>query len=102
MGSFSLFHWIIVAAIILLLFGRGRIADVMGDFGKGISSFKKGMAEVEKEPEAKPVKQIQAQQPAAPPATSAPEGPAAAAHARRGSRRAARPRDVISGEAESC
>ena len=67
MGSFSLFHWIIVAAIVLLLFGRGRIADVMGDFGKGISSFKKGMAEAEKEPEPKPVKQIQA----APPAVAA-------------------------------
>ena len=63
MGSFSLFHWIIVAAIILLLFGRGRIADVMGDFGKGISSFKKGMAEAEKEPEPKPVKQIPVQAP---------------------------------------
>ena len=61
MGSFSLFHWIIVAAIVLLLFGRGRIADVMGDFGKGISSFKKGMAEAEREPEAKPMKQIPAQ-----------------------------------------
>jgi len=75
MGSFSLFHWIIVAAIILLLFGRGRIADVMGDFGKGISSFKKGMAEVEKEPEAKPVKQLQAP-PAAAPAAEAPAVPA--------------------------
>jgi sec-independent protein translocase protein TatA len=75
MGSFSLFHWIIVAAIVLLLFGRGRIADVMGDFGKGISSFKKGMAEAEKEPEPKPVKQIQQQAAVAPPA----EGPAAPA-----------------------
>jgi sec-independent protein translocase protein TatA len=74
MGGLSLFHWLIVAAIILLLFGRGRIADVMGDFGKGISSFKKGMAEAEKEPEAKPVKQIQAPPPAAP----TPEGPGAA------------------------
>jgi sec-independent protein translocase protein TatA len=73
MGSFSLFHWIIVAAIVLLLFGRGRIADVMGDFGKGISSFKKGMAEAEKEPEPKPVKQIQA------PPAAIPEGPAAPA-----------------------
>ena len=72
MGSFSLFHWIIVAAIVLLLFGRGRIADVMGDFGKGISSFKKGMAEAEKEPEAKPVKQIQAPPPAVAAQESAP------------------------------
>lgn len=73
MGSFSLFHWIIVAAIVLLLFGRGRIADVMGDFGKGISSFKKGMAEAEKEPEPKPVKQIGA---VPPPAMAAPEAAA--------------------------
>ena len=58
MGSFSLFHWIIVAAIVLLLFGRGRIADVMGDFGKGISSFKKGMVETEQEPDPTPVHQI--------------------------------------------
>lgn len=65
MGSFSLFHWIIVAAVILLLFGRGRIADVMGDFGKGISSFKKGVAEAEKGEE--PAKQIP---PPPPPAAS--------------------------------
>ena len=60
MGSFSLFHWIIVAAIVLLLFGRGRVADVMGDFGKGISSFKKGMAEAEKERDSTPANQIAA------------------------------------------
>ena len=75
MGGLSLFHWIIVAAIILLLFGRGRIADVMGDFGKGISSFKKGMAEVEKEPDPKPVKQIQAKQPVPPAPESMPAAP---------------------------
>jgi sec-independent protein translocase protein TatA len=63
MGSFSLVHWIIVAVIILLLFGRGRIADVMGDFGKGISSFKKGVAEAEKPEE--PAKQISPPPPAA-------------------------------------
>ncbi|MEO6151803.1 MAG: twin-arginine translocase TatA/TatE family subunit [Croceibacterium sp.] len=73
MGQFSIFHWIIVAGIVLLLFGRGRIADVMGDFGKGISSFKKGMSEAEKEAELKPVKQIQASsQPIASPPAEAP------------------------------
>jgi sec-independent protein translocase protein TatA len=72
MGGFSLWHWIIVALVVLVLFGRGRISEVMGDFGKGISSFKKGMSEAEKDVEIKPVKQIQAQQPAAPG-----EGPAA-------------------------
>jgi sec-independent protein translocase protein TatA len=68
MFGLSPLHWIVVLVVVLLVFGRGRISDVMGDFGKGISSFKKGMAEAEKEPEAKPVKQI-----AAPPV----EGPAA-------------------------
>ncbi|WP_299191458.1 twin-arginine translocase TatA/TatE family subunit [uncultured Erythrobacter sp.] len=36
---------LIIALVILVLFGRGRIAEMMGDFGKGISSFKKGMTE---------------------------------------------------------
>ena len=75
MGGLSLFHWIIVLAVVLLLFGRGRIADIMGDFGKGISSFKKGMAEVEREPEIKPAKQLQQQQPAPPPAVDGPAAP---------------------------
>jgi sec-independent protein translocase protein TatA len=72
MGSLSLFHWIIVALVVLVLFGRGRISEVMGDFGKGISSFKKGMTEAEKDAEIKSVKQIPAQQ-----ADPAGEGPAA-------------------------
>jgi sec-independent protein translocase protein TatA len=66
MGSLSLFHWIIVALVVLVLFGRGRISEVMGDFGKGISSFKKGMSEAEKDAEMKSVKQIPAQQQAEP------------------------------------
>lgn len=45
MGSFSIFHWIVLALIFVLLFGRGRISDVMGDVAKGIKSFKKGLAE---------------------------------------------------------
>lgn len=47
MGSFSLWHWIIVILVIVLLFGRGKISELMGDFAKGIKSFKKGMAEDE-------------------------------------------------------
>lgn len=47
MGGFSLWHWIIVLVIVLVLFGRGRISEMMGDFGKGISSFKKGLNETE-------------------------------------------------------
>lgn len=41
----SLPHLLIVALVILVLFGRGRISEMMGDFGKGIKSFKKGMNE---------------------------------------------------------
>ena len=48
MGGFSLWHWVIVLLIVVILFGRGRISDIMGDFGKGITSFKKGMNEAEK------------------------------------------------------
>lgn len=48
MGSFSLWHWIVVAVIVLLLFGgRGKISSLMGDFAQGIKSFKKGMQEDE-------------------------------------------------------
>ncbi len=45
MGSFSIWHWIIVLAIVLLLFGRGKIPELMGDVAKGIKSFKKGMSD---------------------------------------------------------
>ena len=49
MGSLSIWHWIIVLAVGLLLFGgRGKISDLMGDFAKGIKSFKKGLAEDDK------------------------------------------------------
>ena len=45
MGSFSIWHWLIVLVVVLLLFGRGKIPELMGDMAKGIKSFKKGMAE---------------------------------------------------------
>jgi len=45
MGTFSIWHWIILLAIVLLLFGRGKIPQLMGDVAKGINSFKKGMKE---------------------------------------------------------
>ncbi len=45
MGSFSLIHWVLIGVVVLLLFGKGRISDVMGDVAKGIKSFKKGMAD---------------------------------------------------------
>ena len=45
MGGLSLPHLLIVALVVLVLFGRGRISEMMGDFGKGIKSFKAGMNE---------------------------------------------------------
>jgi len=46
MGGLSIWHWLIVLAVGLLLFGgRGKVSDLMGDFAKGIKSFKKGLAD---------------------------------------------------------
>jgi sec-independent protein translocase protein TatA len=46
MGGLSIWHWMLFAAVALLLFGgKGKISDIMGDVAKGIKSFKKGMAE---------------------------------------------------------
>jgi len=54
MGGIGIWQILIVALVILVLFGRGKISEMMGDFGKGISSFKKGMSEEEdKTPSAK-------------------------------------------------
>ncbi|BBD38196.1 MULTISPECIES: twin-arginine translocase TatA/TatE family subunit [Aminobacter] len=47
MGSFSIWHWLIVLVVVLLLFGRGKIPELMGDMAKGIKSFKKGMSDDE-------------------------------------------------------
>ena len=65
MGGLSLPHLLIVALIVLVLFGRGRISEMMGDFGKGIKSFKSGMNEETDRPAVAPPAQI-----AAPPATA--------------------------------
>ena len=45
MGSLSIWHWIVVIAVVLLLFGRGKISDLMGDVAQGIKAFKKGMSD---------------------------------------------------------
>ena len=62
MGSMSLIHWIIVGAVLLLLFGgKNKISDVMGDVAKGIKSFKKGLTEDEeaaKQAPARPVEPV--------------------------------------------
>ncbi len=45
MGSFSIWHWMVVLIVVLLLFGSGKVSGLMGDFAKGIKSFKKNMAD---------------------------------------------------------
>lgn len=45
MGSFSIWHWLVVLMVVLLLFGSGKVSGLMGDFAKGIKSFKKNMSE---------------------------------------------------------
>ncbi len=47
MGGLSLMHWAIVAVIVLLLFGKGRLSATMGDVGKGLRNFRQGLAEDE-------------------------------------------------------
>ena len=50
MGTFSIWHWLVVLAVVLVLFGgKGKISGLMGDFGKGLKSFKKGMKEDDEE-----------------------------------------------------
>jgi sec-independent protein translocase protein TatA len=60
MGSMSIWHWLIVGAVLLLVFGgRGKISEMMGDMAKGIKAFKKGMADEDAEAKADaPIKSI--------------------------------------------
>ena len=76
MGGTSIWHWLVVGIIVLLLFGRGKISEMMGDVAKGIKAFKKGMSEEESAPSAatpatpaEPVRTIEHQ----PPTAKAPE-----------------------------
>lgn len=80
MGGLSLPHLIVLALVVLILFGRGRISDMMGDFGKGIKSFKEGMADETNRPVTPPPSQLPASQAPASqapaPQTPAPQAPA--------------------------
>lgn len=60
MGSFSIWHLLILAIVVFLLFGRGKVSDLMGDVAKGIKNFREGMKD---EPE--PPKTIQSERRAA-------------------------------------
>ncbi len=61
MGAFSIWHWLIVLAVVLVLFGGGgKISRLMTDFGKGLKGFKKSMKEEDEEAEA-PKKEIESE-----------------------------------------
>jgi sec-independent protein translocase protein TatA len=45
MGGFSIWHWVVVGILVMLLFGKGKFSGMMGDVAKGIKEFKKGMSE---------------------------------------------------------
>ena len=49
MGGLSIWHWLVVGILILLLFGKGRFSSMMGDVAEGLKSFKKGMSEDEED-----------------------------------------------------
>jgi len=65
MGSFSIWHWLVVLAIVLLLFGTGRISNLMGDLAKGVKAFKKGLAEDEPTPDTEKPKVLSSEEIAA-------------------------------------
>jgi sec-independent protein translocase protein TatA len=68
MGEFSPFHWLVVLAIVVLLFGGKKIPEVMRGLGEGIRSFKEGMHGAGQTTAAQ---STQVQPPAAPPAAPA-------------------------------
>lgn len=69
MGSFSIWHWLIVLVIVLLLFGRNKIPQLMGDMAKGVKAFKKGLNDDDEKESSSTAKsqQIDQSQPAAKP-----------------------------------
>ena len=69
--NIGIWQILIVALVVLVLFGRGRISEMMGDFGKGISSFKKGMNEADE-----PASKARIEPPAVSPAPAETPAPA--------------------------
>jgi sec-independent protein translocase protein TatA len=62
MGSLSIWHWLVVIVVVLLLFGRGKISELMGDMAQGIKAFKKGMSDDKDEAKTdQPMKTIEAE-----------------------------------------
>jgi sec-independent protein translocase protein TatA len=86
MGSFSIWHWLVVLLVVLLLFGSGKISGLMGDLAKGIKSFKQNIKE--EQPDASMEAQAQGQtQPA-----GSIQGPAASSTAQTASAQTTPPR----------
>lgn len=56
MGSMSIWHWLVVVIVVLLLFGRGKISELMGDMAQGIKAFKKGMQDEPETARNEPIK----------------------------------------------
>ncbi len=52
MGALSIWHILVVAVLVVLLFGRGKISELMGDVAKGIKSFRKGLSDEDEKPKA--------------------------------------------------
>ena len=58
-GTFSILHWIVVLAVVLLLFGgRGKVSAIMGDFGKGLRNFKTGLKGTEEEANTEVIEEV--------------------------------------------
>ncbi len=76
MGSLSLFHWLIIGIIVILLFGN-RLPSVMRSLGQGMVEFKKGFEGIEDERNRRPAEpRYEAPAPAAPAPAPAPQAPA--------------------------
>lgn len=75
MGSMSIWHWLVVALVVMLLFGKGRISEMMGDLAKGIKSFKAGLADEPTPTQAPPRQVTQATPPPEPAPTAREEAP---------------------------
>jgi len=66
MGGLSIWHWLVVGVIVMLLFGKGRFSDMMGDVAKGIKSFKKGMSEDDEPAKPQAAPRLRSQEPLMP------------------------------------
>ncbi|MGH8506431.1 MAG: Sec-independent protein translocase subunit TatA [Stenotrophobium sp.] len=62
MGSFSIWHWLIVLLIVVLIFGTKKLRNAGGDLGSAVKNFKQSMKEGEAEADQKTVEVLKAQE----------------------------------------